>query len=172
MRPTVLIVTALTAITLVATACAPNSAPTSAPPAVVATQPAAAKSSGTQAPPEATPSGPAMVNVSTGSMGPYLVSGNGMTLYLLMKDSPGTSTCSGGCPSIWPPLLTAGTAQAGSGVDASKLGTLTRADGSTQVTYNGWPLYNYSKDTKPGDTIGEGFKTVWYIISPTGDALK
>ncbi len=172
MRPNVLIVAALTATTLIASACAPSVAPASAAPAAMATQPAAAKSSGTQAPAEATPSGPAMVNVSTGSMGPYLVSGNGMTLYLLTKDSPGTSTCTGGCLSIWFPLLTQGAPQVGSGVDASKLGTLTRADGSTQVTYNGWPLYNYSKDTKPGDTVGEGFKTVWYIISPTGDALK
>jgi predicted lipoprotein with Yx(FWY)xxD motif len=56
-------------------------------------------------------------------------------------------------------------------VDASKLGTTTRADGSTQVTYNGWPLYYFDKDKQPGDTTGQGVGTVWYLISAAGDAL-
>ncbi len=113
-----------------------------------------------------------MISVASGSLGSYLVDGNGMTLYVLAKDSPGTSTCTGACSSLWPPLLTAGAPQAGNGVDASKLGTLTRADGNTQVTYNGWPLYDYSKDTKPGDTTGQGFKGFWSVIAPTGDPIK
>ncbi len=171
MRPNFLILTVLAAVTLVASACAPQAAPTAAPTAMPPTQPAAANAPATSAP-EATPSGPAMVSVANGSLGSYLVDAKGMTLYILSKDSPGTSTCTGACAALWPPLLTAGAPQAGSGVDASKLGTLTRADGTTQVTYNGWPLYDFSKDTKPGDTTGQNFKNVWYVISPAGDPIK
>ncbi len=165
-----LIVAIFAALALVAAACAPQASPTAAP---LATQPAAPKSSVTQqAPAEDTPSGPAMVNLGTGALGSHLVAGNGMTLYLFTKDSPGTTTCAGKCAAIWPALLTAGAPQAGSGVDASKLGTLTRADGTTQVTYNGWPLYYYAKDTQPGDTTGENVGGVWFCVSPTGDAVK
>ena len=56
--------------------------------------------------------------------------------------------------------------QAGDGVDASLLGTTTRKDGTTQVTYNGWPLYYYVKDQKPGDVTGQDVGDVWYVLSP------
>ena len=48
------------------------------------------------------------------------------------------------------------------------LGTLTRDDGTVQVTYNGWPLYHFSGDTAPGDTNGQGLEGVWFLVSPTG----
>lgn len=172
MRPNLLIFTVLVAGTLVASACGPQAAPATAPTAMAPTQPAAAKSSATQAPAEAMPTGPAMVNLASGALGSHLVDGKGMTLYIFTKDSPGTSTCYDKCAAAWPALLTAGTAQAGSGVDASKFGTTTRTDGSTQVTYNGWPLYYFAKDKQPGDTTGEGVGSVWFCISPTGDAIK
>jgi predicted lipoprotein with Yx(FWY)xxD motif len=113
------------------------------------------------------------VNAGSGALGSYLVDSKGMTLYIFLSDTPGsgTSTCSGGCASAWP-ALTASSPTAGSGVDASKLGTITRADGGTQVTYNGWPLYYYAKDVNPGDTLGQGIKSVWYVVSPAGDAVK
>ncbi len=173
MRPSFVIVAVLAITTLTLAACAPNAAPTAMstlPPA--ATQPPAAKSAPATLAPEATPSAPAMLGVASGSLGSFLVDGKGMTLYVLAKDSPGTSTCTGACATLWPPLLNAGAPQAGSGVDASKLGTLTRADGTTQVTYNGWPLYDFSKDTKPGDTNGQNYKNIWSVISPAGDPVK
>ncbi len=54
------------------------------------------------------------------------------------------------------------------GVTASMLGTTTRTDGTVQVTYNGWPLYTYSKDMVPGDMNGEGFASLWYMMTPAG----
>jgi predicted lipoprotein with Yx(FWY)xxD motif len=53
----------------------------------------------------------------------------------------------------------------------SKFGTITRTDGTTQVTYNGWPLYYFDKDKQAGDITGEGVGSVWYLISPTGDKV-
>lgn len=170
-----LIITVLTAIALALAACAPSAAPTAAPAPISATQPAAPQSSATQAAPtEAMPSGPATVGIASGSMGSYLVGTNGMTVYLFTKDTQGASasTCTDKCASAWPALLTAGAPTAGSGVDASKLGTLTRADGTTQVTYNGWPLYYYAKDTKAGDTTGQNVGGVWFLVAPDGSALK
>ncbi len=177
MQPRFLIPTVVAAVALLASACAPAAAPaampaTQAPAAMPATQAPAAKSAPATSAPEATPSGPAMVNLGSGALGSHLVAGNGMTLYLFTKDSPGTTTCYDKCAGFWPALLTAGTPQAGSGVDTSKFGTVTRTDGSTQVTYNGWPLYYYAKDKQAGDTTGEGVGGVWFCVSPTGDPIK
>ncbi len=102
----------------------------------------------------------------------FLADDKGMTLYLYTKDSPGTTVCYDKCATAWPPLLTSGNAVAGDGVDASKFGTTTRTDGGTQVTYNGWPLYYYIKDKQAGDITGQGVGSVWYLVSPTGDAIK
>ena len=142
MKRSLLIIPVLAVAALVAAACAPQAAPTAVP----ATQPAAAKSSATQASAAAMPAGPAMIGLATGTLGEHLVDSKGMTLYLFTKDSPGTTTCYDKCAVAWPALLTSGAAQAGSGVDASKFGTTTRTDGTTQVTYNGWPLYYFAKD--------------------------
>ena len=89
----------------------------------------------------------------------------------LQKICPAHPPATGNCATNWPPLLTNGTPVAGTGVDASKFGTTTRADGTTQVTYNGWPLYYYAKDQQPGDTNGDGVGNVWYLVSPTGDKV-
>jgi predicted lipoprotein with Yx(FWY)xxD motif len=91
-----------------------------------------------------------------------------MTLYLFTKDTPKTSNCYDSCAAAWPPLLTDGAPTPGSGVDASLLGTTTRTDGSTQVTYNGWPLYYFANDKAAGDTTGEGIQNVWYVVTPEG----
>jgi predicted lipoprotein with Yx(FWY)xxD motif len=116
-----------------------------------------------------TPSGPASIDVSqTASLGSFLVDGKGMTLYLYTKDTPNTSNCYNSCAAAWPPLLTNGSPTAGSNVNASLLGTTTRNDGSTQVTYNGWPLYYFANDKAPGDTNGEGVLNVWYVVTPEG----
>jgi predicted lipoprotein with Yx(FWY)xxD motif len=100
------------------------------------------------------------------TLGNFLVDSKGMTLYMFTKDTAGVSNCSGGCTVNWPPLLTTGTPGAGSGVDASKLGTITRSDGSKQVTYNNEPLYYFAGDKNPGDTTGQGVGSVWYVVAP------
>ena len=109
------------------------------------------------------------VTTAGSSLGTILVDGAGRTLYLFTKDSPGTSTCTGGCLALWPPLL--GTATAGTGVDASLLGTLTRPDGKTQVSYKGMPLYYWARDTAPGQTNGQGVQGVWWVVSPQGTPI-
>ena len=172
MKSKSLVLTVVAALAVVGAACAPQAAPSSAPTSASAAQPPAAASSATQAPAAAAPSGPAMVDVGQGALGAHLVDSKGMTLYLFTKDSPGNTTCYGKCAAAWPPLLTSGAAQAGSGIDSSKFGTVTRTDGTIQVTYNSWPLYYYAKDQQAGDTTGEGVGSVWFCISPSGTAVK
>ncbi len=103
------------------------------------------------------PAGGVVVSVATTGLGPVLAGPNGLTLYTRKGDTATSSTCTGGCAAAWPPLTVAagGKATAGPGVHGT-LGTLTRADGTTQVTYNGLPLYGWQSDTKPGDTTGQG----------------
>jgi predicted lipoprotein with Yx(FWY)xxD motif len=114
-------------------------------------------------------SGAATINVGQNStLGSFLVDSKGMTLYIFTKDTPNTSTCYGGCAGYWPPLLTTGAPIAGTGVTASMLGTTKRTDGTTQVTYNGWPLYYYVSDKAAGDTTGENVQSTWFVITPAG----
>lgn len=106
--------------------------------------------------------------------GTILVNASGMTLYMLTGDSPTTSICTGACPPIWPPLSTTGTPKAGSGINAHLLGTITRTDGTRQVTYNGHPLYTFSKDTAAGQVNGEGinhFGGIWYVLTTSGQPV-
>ncbi len=77
------------------------------------------------------------------------------------KDTPGISTCSGSCAQVWPPLTVAGAPVAGKGV-AGRLGILSRPDGRQQVTYDGWPLYYFTGDTRPGYAAGNGYGGVWF----------
>src|SRR6185436_14344195 len=115
-------------------------------------------------------SGP-MVSTAKTSLGRILVNSSGRTLYLFGKDKNGKSSCSGMCASFWPPLITTGKPRAGTGAKASLLGTTKRADGRVQVTYNHPPLYTFKKDTKKGQTNGEGlsaFGATWYAVSPAG----
>lgn len=107
------------------------------------------------------------VNVATDpSLGQILVDGNGMTLYVFTKDGPDQSNCDEKCMANWPPLLTQGNPILGVGVDDSKLGSALLADGTKIVTYDHMPLYTFIKDTKAGDTAGQGVGSVWFVISP------
>ena len=109
---------------------------------------------------------------SSEQLGSFLVGPNGMTLYIFLKDTPNTSNCYDACAQNWPPLLVEGAPVAGEGVDASLLGVTQRQDGTTQVTYNGWPLYYFAGDEKPGDTNGQGVRDVWFVISPQGEKIS
>ena len=102
------------------------------------------------------------------ALGKFLTDEQGFTLYVFMNDPRNTSTCEAECAQRWPPFLTAGKPLAGPGVNAALLGTIRRKDGTTQVTYNGHPLYYFSGDAKPGDTNGQGFNNLWYVIGPDG----
>lgn len=126
-------------------------------------------------PVQATPTGPARVDAATTSLGSVLVGVDGRTVYLFTKDKGGSSTCTQACAAAWPPVLTAGAPQAGTGVRADLLGTVRREDGGTQVTYNKHPLYYYAKDQKAGDVTGQNvrdFGGEWYAVTPDGKKAK
>ncbi|GAA6736731.1 c-type cytochrome [Thermus oshimai] len=106
------------------------------------------------------------------ALGAYLTDGQGRSLYLYTQDSQNTPTCYDQCAQTWPPLLVKEKAVAGKGVAPNLLGVAKRRDGSLQVTYNGWPLYYFVRDQKPGDVLGQGVGGVWFLVSPKGEALK
>lgn len=105
--------------------------------------------------------GPAAVALKrSAEVGPYLSDQFGRDLYLFDKDSKGgsaqaaASECYKECANFWPPLLTEGEPKPMDGVDADLLGTTERNDKSTQVTYNGWPLYRFVRDVGPEQAKG------------------
>jgi predicted lipoprotein with Yx(FWY)xxD motif len=159
----------LTLLALVASACGAATpipaTPTSVP---------AATTAPTTAPTVAVPvtGAGAEVDLSQGSsLGSFLVDSKGMTLYLYTKDTANTSNCSGQCLVNWPALLTTGAPTAGTGVDASLLGTIARSDGTKQVTYNQMPLYYFIGDKAAGDTKGQAVKSVWYVVDAAGKMI-
>jgi predicted lipoprotein with Yx(FWY)xxD motif len=117
----------------------------------------------------------ATVSARSISRGMYLADDTGKTVYLFEADTSDQSTCFDDCAQMWPPLLTKGAPIAIDGASASELGTTSRRDGTTQVTYHGHPLYYYIADGNAGDINGEGldcFGGVWYVVSPAGSAVK
>ena len=109
------------------------------------------------------------VKIGTTSLGQVLVDGAGHTLYVFTKDEKNKSNCTGGCLNTWPPLY--GVPTAGTGVTASTLGSFVTADGKTQATINGQPLYYFAADSAVGDVKGQNVGTVWFVVDATG-ALK
>jgi predicted lipoprotein with Yx(FWY)xxD motif len=116
-------------------------------------------------------------NVS--GLGPLLVDGQGITLYVFSTDHQGSpSRCYDICAVQWPPLtLPRGVVApiAGLGIRTPLLGTAPRTDGTTQITYNGWPLYLWPPDDSPGKATGQALTNAggrWYVINPTGNALQ
>jgi predicted lipoprotein with Yx(FWY)xxD motif len=108
------------------------------------------------------------------SLGTILTDNAGMTLYAFAADSKGKSNCSGSCETYWPPVTESSTPKAPSGVTA-KLGTITRSDGSKQLTVDGWPMYTYVGDTAAGDTTGQGTNLsggLWWVVSTDGHWIK
>jgi predicted lipoprotein with Yx(FWY)xxD motif len=114
------------------------------------------------------------IALAPSKFGKILVGSHGRTLYDFVADKTTASTCYGACASLWPPLTVSGAPKAGPGVRASLLGTTKRTDGSTEVTYNGHPLYYYAGDTKPGATTGQDinqFGALWYVLTANGTEI-
>jgi predicted lipoprotein with Yx(FWY)xxD motif len=132
-------------------------------------------SSPAAAPAATTASGAAAASgsaVKTATIGgaTVLTNAQGFTLYWFAPDTSTTSNCNGTCATFWPPVK--GPATAGTGV-TGKLGTITRADGSTQATYNGHPLYTYKGDTAPGQDKGNNLNIeggLWHDVTASGGA--
>ena len=143
---------------LLATACssAAASSPSSAP---AAGSSASASTTGT------------VISTQAGSAGAFLTAGSGRAVYLWAKDGMSMSACSGACAAAWPPVPATGTLTATGSAKASDLGTITRSDGTKQVTYDGHPLYYFAGDSAAKQTNGQGsdsFGAKWWLVTPAG----
>jgi predicted lipoprotein with Yx(FWY)xxD motif len=115
-----------------------------------------------------------VITTGTGSAGSFLTNSAGRALYLWVKDPMNKSVCSGACAGAWPPVVATGTVTASGGASASDLGTITRSDGTKQVTYDGHPLYYFVGDSNPGTDSGQGsnsFGAKWWLVAPSGSAI-
>lgn len=101
-------------------------------------------------------------------IGNYLVNQTGFTLYYYSNDSKGggASTCSDECAALWRPFYAASLSLPES-LRSIDFSTITRADGSKQTTFKGWPLYLYSRDTAPRDTWGSQKDGLWHVVDPS-----
>ena len=111
----------------------------------------------------------AVITVRTSEYGPMLFDDRGQAIYLFDKETTGTPACYDDCAALWPPVLTDG-APRPTGADANLLGTTQRADGSTQVTYGGHPLYFYANEG-PGEVLChdvDDFGGTWLVVTPAG----
>ncbi|MGZ8801938.1 MAG: COG4315 family predicted lipoprotein [Mycobacterium sp.] len=147
---------------------APSAAPTATAGASAgySCDPDAAYGCDTPAPTSAT--GSVVVGTAQSAKGTYLVGAGGLALYANDNDRAASSTCSlPSCVDNWPPLSVAAGQQAsgGSGVGGT-FTTLARDDGTTQVVYNGKPLYYFVGDQAPGDINGDGLGGIWHIAKP------
>ncbi len=123
------------------------------------------------------------------TLGNYLVDAAGRTLYVVVNEGE-VVPCDGECAEAWPPFTLEGMesmmgedmaaegdvseAMMGAQLDPSLVGTVAREDGSTQVTYNGYPLYYFVGDVEPGEVncqAVEQFGGIWYVLSPQGDVI-
>ncbi|MEV0426237.1 hypothetical protein [Micromonospora sp. NPDC050495] len=102
-------------------------------------------------------------------MGKVVTDQGGWVLYRFDKDSadPPQSNCVDKCAQVWPPALTDGNPQL-QGVSDDKVGTVTRQDGTRQITIGGWPVYRYIGDKKPGQWKGQGVGGTWFVVDPNG----
>lgn len=120
----------------------------------------------------AAPAGDVDLAVADSPLGAHLVDGEGLTLYLFDNDEPGVSNCTDDCLASWPPLTVDDEPAWDDGVDGDLVGTIERDDdGSTQVTYDGMPLYFWAADAAPGDVDGQGVSDVWWVVAPDGSAI-
>ncbi|WP_043516161.1 MULTISPECIES: lipoprotein [unclassified Actinoplanes] len=111
-----------------------------------------------------------LTGTSVARMGQVVENQNGFVLYRFDDDGhdPAKSNCNGDCAKVWPPALTNDGKPTLKDVDAKLVGTVTRADGTKQLTLAGWPLYHYVGDKKPGQWKGQNVNGKWFVVTPTG----
>lgn len=153
---------AVLAVAAVALAACGSSSPNAPPAATAAHHNSGSSSSG---------SASATIKTMSTSKGTVLVNAAGRTLYWFAKDTSTKSNCSGSCASYWPPVT--GKAPAAGSLPHS-FGTIKRANGETQLTYDGHPLYTYVGDSAAGQVKGNGVNLsggLWWAMTPTGKLL-
>ena len=109
------------------------------------------------------------LQLSDSSLGKIVTDTAGMTIYMFDKDTQGsgTSACSGGCLSAWPPVPASSANPSVAGVTGD-VGSITATDGTQQLTLNGWPLYYYASDAAAGDVNGQGSGGIWWVLDASG----
>ncbi|MFI7066557.1 hypothetical protein ACIBL3_36555 [Kribbella sp. NPDC050124] len=113
-------------------------------------------------------SGTKLAVAEVGDLGKIVVDGNGRTVYVFDKDTSGKSNCEGDCLAKWPAVPAGeGTPQL-DGITASLVGTVTRSDGSKQLTLGGLPLYLFASDSKSGEAKGQAVGGVWWVVGSDG----
>ena len=158
-------------------ACSSNSAASVAPPTASASV-AAPSAAASEAAPSAAASAAASAStgatiaLKTTSLGMIIVDAQGRTLYKFDNDTAGKSTCYDQCAANWPALVATGTPTAGTGLDASKLTTVDRTDGTKQVKYGEFPLYYFAADKAAGDTNGQGKGKIWWVVGADGKPIE
>jgi predicted lipoprotein with Yx(FWY)xxD motif len=159
-------------LTLIVAGCGSSSKTPTSPPAASAK--AASSSGGSGSSGSSSTSSAALITTKQSKkLGTILAYGpKKLTVYLFEADRGTTSSCSGACAKVWPPVT--GTPKAGGAATSSDLGTVKTAGGKLQVTYKGHPLYLYVKDEDAGDAYGEGinsFGAPWYVLKPSGQKV-
>jgi predicted lipoprotein with Yx(FWY)xxD motif len=113
------------------------------------------------------------ITVGSSQFGDVLFDGDDQAIYLFDKETSSTPECYGDCAAAWPPVLTDGEPVAAEGANQKLLGTTERDDGSTQVTYDGQPLYYYAHEG-PGEVLCHNvseFGGLWLVLDANGQAL-
>jgi len=111
--------------------------------------------------------------LQTEDVGKVLVDGEGAVLYVFAPDLAEAVSCTFTCATNWPPFVASEsvTPDAGDGVEQALLGSLKNPSGGEVITYNGWPLYRYAADKKPGDHTGQDRYLNggdWFVMAPSG----
>ncbi len=106
-----------------------------------------------------------VTTTSSPALGTYLTDSSGHALYYSTNDLPGHSNCTGGCEVVWPPFSVSAI-RVPPGLDPGNFGFIIRSNGRRQLTYQGWPLYLYSRDWSPDGANGQGLYDSWYVVQP------
>jgi predicted lipoprotein with Yx(FWY)xxD motif len=164
-----LVVPGLLALTLAA--CSSSAAsPSTQGAATTAATPSMAESTAAS-PSEASSGGAGEIEAEDSDLGTILVDADGNTIYFFANDEEGASNCTEDCLANWPPVPAEGTPAAGDGVTA-ELGTMSRDDGTTQLTVNGFPAYYFAGDQAAGETNGQGVGDVWWVFGADGEPIE
>ncbi|MFF8916266.1 hypothetical protein ACF08M_23800 [Streptomyces sp. NPDC015032] len=120
---------------------------------------------------DATAAAGAVSTSSSPTLGTIIVNEAGRTLYAFDNDTtdPATSNCYADCAAKWPAVPATTNAK---GIDPSLLGSVTRKDGTKQLTIKNHPVYLFAGDQAAGDTKGQALKGVWYALTPQGAEIK
>jgi len=156
-------------VAMLVAACSSGSSSSAAAPASSAAAAPASSAGGASA-----SGGATVITTASSSAGTFLTDGSGRAVYLWVKDAGGTSACTGACAGAWPPVTAAGPVTASGSAKAGDLGTITRSDGTKQVTYDGHPLYYFEGDSGPGTASGQGsdsFGAKWWLVATSGSEV-